>query len=132
MSRGLLLLYILEKYTSEAIVIPKTRSKLITLPCPKYIRTKKKVKDKAVITPLRLFIKTIVAVRKVARKKSKKNNKTIPKVSGSTKNTSRNKSPQRKRVINNVGREFLRSLICFFLKFFRVGFIVECSNVKIY
>ncbi len=132
MSRGLLLLYLFEKYTSKAIVIPKTRSKFIILPCPKYIRTRKKVNDKVVITPLRLFIKTIVAVKNEARKKSKKKNKTIPKVSGSTKNTIRNKSPQRKRVINNVGRKFLRSLICFFLKFFRVGFIIDCSNVKIY
>lgn len=83
-----------------------------TFPTPKKRNRKKKVIPVAERIPLLVLAKSTEVLKRIARKRSKKNTKIAQDVSGSIKKTKKTKRLQKKIIRISVGKKFL---LCFIL-----------------
>ena len=104
------------------------RSRFNKLPTPIYFRNMNSVIITAKIAPRRLFAKSMEKVKKVAKKRSIKNNITDPNLYGSTKYTSIPSDPQSTVIAINVGRKFFLNFNFLFLS---VLLLTVLSSVEV-
>lgn len=93
-------------------VIASIKIRFSQLPTPKYLRIKKRDRDREVSKPRRELAKRREKAKRSATKRVIKNKGTTPKVPGSTKYIKAPRRIQKRMVSNNVGRKFFLFSTC--------------------